>query len=429
MGASSSTERRALAIAVAAACLWMAGPARAASTCGPDGVQASGSIYRICMPDPAQYNGRVVLWAHGFQDAGTAVQIPEDQLQIGDVSLPGIINGLGYGFATNSYSKTGLAVLPGMADLLDLVSIYGQEQGTPAQVFQVGASEGGIITALLVEQHPDVFAGGVAACGPIGNFRLQIDYLGDARAVFEYFFPGLIPGDPFHPSPELAAGWSDTYAQTVEPVVFDPANRHTLDQFVRVARLPFDSSDYIETVKVSVRDALRYAVVNLNDAAATLGGFPFDNTKRRYSGSDDDRRLNRQIIRVGADQAALDEMSAHYETTGALDRPLITLHTRRDQQVPYVHEVLYDLKTIARGTFLTKHVNIAIDRFEHCNFTTGEALVAFFLMLLYAGDIGGVDGIGSVLGPDSLASFQAAARQHGLPFSVSGPLRARPPRH
>ena len=38
--------------------------------CEPDGVQASGSIYRICMPATG-YNGMLVVWAHGFQDAGT----------------------------------------------------------------------------------------------------------------------------------------------------------------------------------------------------------------------------------------------------------------------------------------------------------------------------------------------------------------------
>jgi len=122
-------------VAVAASLsLAFAAGAAGASTCGPDGVQASGSIYRICMPDAPDYNNRLVIWAHGFQDAGTPVQIPEDQLSIGDVSLPELINGLGFGFATNSYSKTGLAVRPGMDDILDLVSIYAAEQGVPKKV-------------------------------------------------------------------------------------------------------------------------------------------------------------------------------------------------------------------------------------------------------------------------------------------------------
>jgi pimeloyl-ACP methyl ester carboxylesterase len=421
-------RRLALALLLSAGSALIGGASWAASTCSPDGVQASGSIYRICMPDPADYNGRVVMWAHGFQDANTPVEIPEDQLQLGEISLPEVVNSLGYGFATNSYSKTGLAVRQGMADLIDLVDIYAQQQGTPAKVYLTGASEGGLISALLVERYPDIFDGGVAACGPVGNFRLQIGYLGDARAVFEYFFPGLIPGDPFHPSPALAAGWTEFYEQSVKPVVFAPANRHKLDQLVRVAGLPFDWGSYLETVEVSLRDVLRYAVVNLNDARDTLGGFPFDNTARWYAGSDNDLRLNRRVPRVSADPAAVREMQAHYNTTGILKKPLITLHTLRDQQVPYIHEVLYDLKTIKSGAFLTRHLNIPVDRFEHCNFTAGEAVFAFFLMLAYAGDLTGLEGVGSVLQGKQLEAFEALGRRYGLPYSVAGPLRERPSR-
>ena len=83
-------------------------------------------------------------------------------------------------------------------------------------------------------------------------------------------------------------------------------------------------------------------------------------------------------------------MNAHYNTTGVLTRPLITLHTLRDQQVPYFHEQLYDLKTLFSGSLFTRHLNIPIDRFEHCNFTKEEALFSFAVMLLYDGILGEV---------------------------------------
>jgi hypothetical protein len=90
--------------------------------------------------------------------------------------------------------------------------------------------------------------------------------------------------------------------------------------------------------------------------------------------------------------------------------------------------VLYAGKTISSGAFLRRHLNIPIDRYEHCNFTPAEALLAFFLMLRYAGDLTGIDGVGSVLQGEHLAAFEALARRHGLPYGVAGPLRARPPR-
>lgn len=357
------------------------------SNCGPDGMQDSGSVYRICMPAPEDYNGRLVIWAHGFQDAGTPVQIPEDQLGFGDVSLPGLFNDLGFGFATNSYSKTGLAVRQGMEDILDLVAIYSREQGAPLKVYLTGASEGGIITALLVEQHPESFDAGVAACGPVGDFTFQINYFGDARATFEYFFPGLIPGDPFNPTPDLVEGWRDYYDAVVKPALFAPENAAELEEWVNVARLPFDPENWHETVEQSARDALRYSVVNLNDAAQTLGGFPYDNYGRFYFGSSNDIRLNIFVPRVAADAGALQELDEHYDTSGELAIPLITLHTRLDQQVPYFHETIYTIKNIIAGSYLNRRLNIPINRFGHCNFNEGEAIFAFAVMLVYAEDL------------------------------------------
>ena len=356
-------------------------------TCLPDGMQASGSIYRICLPPANKYNHQLVIWCHGFQDAGTPVQIPEDQLTFGDVSIPDLITGLGFGFATNSYSKTGLAVRQAMDDVLDLVHIYSEQVGKPDKVYLTGASEGGLITTLLVEQHPDIFAGGLAACGPIGDFAFQIDYFGNGRVLFQYFFPGLIPGNPFNPNPDLVANWSSFYKDHVKPVILDPANRHKVDQLVWTAHLPYDPANYLNTVEHSIRDMLRYSVVNLKDATETLGGFPFENRRTWYSGSDNDWLLNWRVIRVAASPAAIAEMRAHYDTTGDLKRPLMTIHTRYDQQVPYFHERLYDLKCLAHGTLVTERLNWGIKRYGHCHFNADEGLAMLGLLLFYNGDL------------------------------------------
>ncbi len=339
---------------------------------------------------------------------------------VNDFCLPEIVNGLGFAFATNSYSKTGLAVLQGKDDIVDLVKIFAAQHGQPQKVYLVGASEGGLITALNLEQHPDVFAAGVAACGPVGDFPYQINYFGDSRVTFDYFFPNLIPGDPFDPSPGLMANWSDYYESTVKPIVFDPANRHRLDQWVAVAHLPFDAGNYLATVEVSVRDVLRYSVVNVKDAEATIGGFPFDNAFRLYSGSDNDFLLNIFVRRASADPAAVAEMQASYNTTGVLTRPLITLHTLRDQQVPYFHEQIYFLKTLFSGSLLMRHLGIPIDRFEHCNFTKEEALFSFAVMLLYDGILSEVSGTASFLTAPELAAFESRAKTARLPNRRGG---------
>jgi pimeloyl-ACP methyl ester carboxylesterase len=360
---------------------------QAESICDPDGLQASGSIYRICLPPAAQYNGDLMIWAHGFQDAGTPVSIPEDQLNLGGIQLNEIVNLLGFGFATNSYSKTGLAVQQGMDDILDLVNIYTAQYGAPQRVFLTGASEGGLITTLLIEQNPTLFNGGVAACGPIGSFPYQINYFGDARVTFEVFFPGLIPGDMFDPPQAIVEDWANYYETVVKPVVFDPVNQDKLNQWVSVAKLPFDAADYLNTVAISVQDVLRYSVVNSADATATLGGFPYNNSNRVYTGTANDNLFNLLVQRFTADPAAIQEMQNNYSTSGQLDIPLVTMHTTRDQQVPYLHQQIYTLRTLASGDLGSNHIPIKVDRYEHCNFNLQEVIISLFLMLNLGGGL------------------------------------------
>jgi hypothetical protein len=126
------------------------------------------------------------------------------------------------------------------------------------------------------------------------------------------------------------------------------------------------------------------------------------------------------VRRAAAAPAAVAEMNAHYQTTGVLTRPLITLHTLRDQQVPYFHETLYDLKTLLSGSLFTRHLNIPVDRFEHCNFTKEEALFSFAVMLLYDGILGEVSGTASFLSPQQLTAFESQAKTAGLPTRRAG---------
>lgn len=395
--------------------------ASAQSLCDPDGVQASGSKYRICMPPAASYNGNLIVWAHGFQDAGTPVQIPEDQLCFAGFCLNDLANALGFGFATNSYSKTGLAIVQGRNDILDLVEIYRAQKGNPGRVYLVGASEGGIITALALEQNANVFSSGISACGPIGDFPRQINYFGDARATFQYFFPGLIPGPPFDPPADLVGNWSSYYDTVVAPAVFAAANRSKLDEWVRVANLPFDSADYLGSVAISVRDVLRYSVVNLKDAAQVLGGMPFDNLFRLYGGSSNDLLLNLTVPRISAAPAAIATMNGPgYSTTGQLTRPLITMHTRLDQQVPYFHQEIYTLKTLLSGDFISRHLPLEANRFEHCNFSTDELILALILMLFYDDVVEEVSGLAAIMTADQVQRIEPRLKAAGVTYRVEG---------
>ena len=299
--------------------LLCAAPARAASNCDPDGTQASGSIYRICMPDPADYNGMLVLWAHGFQDAGKAVNIPDDQLCSAISACRGPPRGSDSGSPPTATARPA-GDSPGEGRHPRPRGDLQQQKGTPSKVYLVGASEGGLITALALEQHPDVFSAGIAACGPVGDFPDRSTTSATRGSPSIYFFPGLIPGDPFHPDPGLVATWGDFYTANVAPVAFDPANAAKLQQWVAVAKLPYDAADPAGSLAISVADALRYPVVNALDAAATLGGFPFDNTTRVCTKSGT-TCLNLLVPRAAASPAAITDHVKHSSnTTSVLQR-------------------------------------------------------------------------------------------------------------
>ena len=236
----------------------------------------------------------------------------------------------------------------------------------------MGVSEGGLVATLAAERHAELFAGAVDACGPAGDFAAQIDYLGDFRVVFDYFFPGIIPGGPVDVPTEVRAQWTSTYIPAVLAAL--QADVLATGQLLAVTGAPFDPLDPT-TIGATVVSALWYDVFALPDAKARLGGQPYDNIGRVYHGSADDDALNAGVARVTADAAARDALGS-FETSGALTIPLAVLHTSGDPVVPVNQADRYVAKVEAAGASsrLTAHT---VDRYGHCTFQQSELLDAF----------------------------------------------------
>jgi len=350
------------------------------AACDADRTQASGAIYRICMPPSSSWNNNLIVYAHGYMAPNPQVRIPEEQLHLPDGTyIPDAVNLLGYAFATTSYSTNGLAVREGISDTLDLVSIFKTQQPTVKRVYLTGASEGGLITTLAIEQYPQVFNGGLATCGPIGDFARHVNYLGDFRVVFDYFFPDLLPGTPITIPQSLMDNWGTYLAITVTPAISDPASLISVTQLLSVTQASYDPLNPTTAISTVV-GLLWYNVFATDDAKAKLGGQPFDNRIRSgklysYTGSYDDDTLNAKVQRFSADQAALNEIEAHYQTAGRPLVPLVTLHTTLDPIVPYWHETLYRQKVESRG-MTPWHDNIPVVRYGHCSFEANEVIEA-----------------------------------------------------
>ncbi len=347
-----------------------------------EGTALSGTHYLICGPDQ-NWNGGLVLFSHGYVPAGAPADAWKAQLALpGGPSLPDLVTQYGFAFAASSFSKDGLAVLQGVDDTMALIEIFKSTFGAvPTRVFVTGVSEGGLIAAKALEQNPDKLNGGLAACGPIGDFPKQINYFGDVRVLFDYFFPRVL-GDAWTQSnitipPALMTGWEATYVPAVAAALKSSPLKAA--QLISTGDIPIGLNP--GNAGEAVLSALWYNVFATNDAMDTLGGNPFDNRRRWYSGSLNDFLLNLRVARFSAASAAIAEM-ANYQTSGRLLRPLITLHTTWDPVVPAWQESLYAKKVAAAGK---SHllVRYPVPRFGHCAFNEGEVLIAFLTMVLH----------------------------------------------
>jgi hypothetical protein len=341
--------------------------------------------YVVYMPEPANcFNGTIILFAHGYVPVGAPAGTWLSQLQLPDgTSIPALVNGLGFGFAASSFSKDGLAVLQGIQDTKALVNVLHGLDIPFGKVFLSGASEGGLVTAKSIESDAS-YAGGLAVCGPIGSFQQQIKYLGDARVLFDYFFPGVLGAAWTQTNitipTELMLDWTTKYVPAIQKAITQKP-LSTL-QFLNVSQIPVGLN--LANAGDAIVAALWYNVFATDDAMATLGGNPYDNIGHIYKGSLNDAKLNASVARFGEDTSARAE-SLKYETDGLLSNPLVTLHTTADPQVPFWQETLYRTKVQSRNS-LSDLIQIPVFAFGHCNVSASDAELALTLLLLKAGN-------------------------------------------
>jgi pimeloyl-ACP methyl ester carboxylesterase len=357
----------------------VATPAAAATPPVPgacvDGVLTGGAKSRICVPSSG-WNGDLVIYAHGYTPFNAPLDFQNLTLPDGQY-LPDVVQGLGYAFAATSYRRNGLAILEGVEDIKLLVAAFPAAAGKAAvHTYVVGVSEGGIITALLIERAPELFSGGVSACGPVGDFRRQVDYWTDFRVLFDYFFPGALPASPINIPSAVISTWDAAYRPAIAGRL--AANPSAARQLIRTGKAAISLGDP-STIATTTLNLLWYNVFATNDGVARLGGVPFDNRHRWYVGSLNDLKLNREAQRFQADAAALTALT-HYETSGRVTKPLVTLHTTGDEIIPFWHQTLYWGKTVAALSGQNV-IQVPVFRYGHCNFTTEESLAAFGLLV------------------------------------------------
>lgn len=354
-------------------------PALAQATPGAcvDGVLPSAALSRICVPSSG-WNGALLVYAHGY--VAPTLPIVIDDPAFGGTLLSNTIQSLGYAFATTSYRRNGLAILEGVDDIRELMAAFPSVAGVaPSRSYLIGFSEGGLISALLAERSPTLFSGVVAACGPIGDFRKQIDYFGDFRVLFDYLYPGQILPSPINIPPSLLTSWTNPNPAISSALATGPISA---TQLISVALdsslIPIVRANASRTISTT-QNLLWYNILATNDARVQLGGNPYGNAGRVYAGSTDDAALNAAVQRFDADPAALAAL-AGYQTTGRVINPLIVLHTAGDDVIPFSQATLY-MQKVGSGRNVTL---IPVSTYGHCAFSSFDLFGAFNILVQQA---------------------------------------------
>jgi pimeloyl-ACP methyl ester carboxylesterase len=328
-----------------------------------EGSFGTGSMYQLYCP--INWNGGLVVYAHGYA-------FPNE-----DPALPGIddlrdaLLGMGYGVAYSSYSETGWAVHVAMNETRQLRGLFSASFGHPDNTYLMGKSMGGNIAVALAERNPNLYDGVVPMCGVVGGTKMAVDYIFNVRVLFDYYYPGVLPGNANYVPEGLDAGTAFYLAQlalTENPLpAFEMAGVHP-------ANIQYADPTELFT---AILTGIYFHVGSFTDFLDRTHGHDFfDNSDIWYSGSNDDETLNAEIPRFSSTPDAEAFLRQWYEPSGKLKIPAVTIHTTRDEVVQIFQEDRY-FEKVSEAGYSENLVQHYIDRFGHCVFTLDEILAAF----------------------------------------------------
>jgi len=330
--------------------------------------EIEGAPYRIEVPD--DWNGDLVLLQHGYIFPGAKITIPPaDHAFFNPLSAE--LAARGFAVAYSAYSTNGFAVKEGAKDTVALAQHFEQQLGAPGDTYLIGFSMGAQIGDMLIRQGPQKgrYAGHLAACAPLAGSTALVGYSYDARVLFDYFFPGVLPGNVLTSDFDFFSVW---FSEVHPAIVADPA---ATSEYMAVMDIP-----WTDPVQRDLAALMSLVVVGggSQDFQDKAKGNPYDNRSRVYSGSSDDLSLNAAVDRFEADPRAVQFMRRYYDPAGSLGRTrVLHLHDSRDPTVPLeVQESAYQRVLEAAGE-TDQYVLRTFDRSKHCSFSNEEILTGF----------------------------------------------------
>ena len=350
----------------------------------------TGAGYRAEVPE--NWNGTLVVWAHGFR--GTGLELTVDNHPLRDLLIP-----LGFAWVASSYSRNDYDVTSGVQATHAIVKRFNGLVGTPNRVYLTGASMGGHVTAASIEQYRNTYDAALPICGVLGDYAL-FDYFLDFNAAAQQIGTGasIYPVDPFVYTvvtvPAIKAaleaapgGWP----------VFLNADGSNLKDLTALRsggfRPNFDEAWFFWNTFPDFATGPGNFLFDLAFGDGTLPrtpGIGIDNADTVYQfDSDpaltpDEQALNDDVVRISPDPQGRGSsgISQVPVITGDIGIPVLTLHNLGDLFVPVLHEVEYAQRVAAQGNS-DLLVQRAIRGVGHCDFSPTEFGSAFLELVAW----------------------------------------------
>jgi pimeloyl-ACP methyl ester carboxylesterase len=339
------------------------------------GVSDTGAMYALFMPD--EWNGDLVLYAHGYFDPVLDISLPSSGNALRDSVLE-----LGYAVGYSSFSSTGYALVEGVRDTDDLRDLFEATFAEPDRVYLVGRSMGGLVAILLSQKqgnHAGVsdnsdprYDGVLTYCGTIGGARGRFEKAIHVRTLFDYFYPGVLPGTAGE-APVLTSG--QTFGLVLGAV---SANSGPAFDLAAVQQADITYASFDELLLSIVFQATAHARGFSELISRTRGAIPVGNSETVYVGSSDDYALNAVIDRLEADNKAANYVKTFMTPGKTLRAPVVSVHTTRDPSAPQSNQASLASQVHNPENLVIQTVN----HFGHCVIDHDTEIMPAFVSLV-----------------------------------------------
>lgn len=374
--------------------------------------------YGYRMEVPKNWNGELVMYAHGFQGM-------EPRLR---ASFPPIRNWFiqnGYAWAASSFSANGWAVREGADETRDLALYFAQAIGKPKRTYLFGASMGGNVVTDSLGNYPTFYDGAMPVCGALTGLELFDYFLSYAAAA------DFVTGGNFVPNVQSDSDFFiKTYFGVILPTLGTPgkytAKGKQFDSIIKYlsgGERPYRT----EGLNVTLGGPLTFYSAWFG---STKPGIINHNLDKQVATNDyvqykidpglglEEAALNAGIKRIKADPAVRITAGRYWYgvPSGRILVPVLSLHTSGDPFVPVNMEISYRQKVNAagRGDLLVQRL---IRRPGHCEFTPAEFQQGFSDLAKWVG--AGV----KPEGEDLLGDISNAGVKWTLPLRDDDPMK------